>query len=133
MSFVDDNTGKIIYEVSMYAKEEPGADGNRVWSADGSLDKNGDFKNAPSKAPVKAYIRDSEAKRQAIKSSLGGGKSKFSSMSDEDFYNDFFIAPLGKGSSSITARQKSALDAFANKYRRQPTASERQQILKKYQ
>lgn len=39
----------------------------------------------------------------------------------------------GGASGSITPRQKSALDAFENKYGRQPTASERQQILKKYQ
>jgi len=42
-------------------------------------------------------------------------------------------ASSSTGTSSITARQKSALDAFANQKRRQPTASERQQILKKYQ
>lgn len=44
--------------------------------------------------------------------------------------NSYFNA--GGASGSINPRQKAALDAFANTYRRQPTSSEKQQILKKY-
>jgi hypothetical protein len=39
----------------------------------------------------------------------------------------------GGASGSLTPRQKAALDDFEKQYKRQPTASERQQILKKYQ
>ena len=105
-TFVDDNSGEVIYEVNMYAKEEKDDDGNVVFTASGSLDEDGEFKNAPSKAPVKAYIRDSEAKRQMIKTKLGKGKMRIGKMSNEDFYNQYFIAPLGKASSSSTASIK---------------------------
>jgi len=56
-------------------------------------------------------------------------------MSSDEFnkLTDMIGVSSSTGTSSITARQKSALDAFANQKRRQPTASERQQILKKYQ
>jgi len=102
-TFVDDNTGEVIYEVNMFAKEESDDDGNLVFTAMGSLNEDGEYENIPSKTRLKAYIRDSEAKRQFIKTKLSSGKSKFSRMSDEDFYNDFFIAPLGKSSSSSTS------------------------------
>ena len=35
-TFVDENTGEVVYEVNMYAKEEEGSDGNVVFKADGS-------------------------------------------------------------------------------------------------
>ena len=105
-TFVDDNTGEVIYEVNMFAKEEPDDDGNLVFTAMGSLNKDGEYENIPSKTRLKAYIRDSEAKRQFIKTKLGVGTKKIKKMSNEDFYNDYFIAPLGKGSSSSTSSGK---------------------------
>jgi len=69
----------------------------------------------------------SENEKIEFRTAMGMSSDEFNKLLKE------IGASSSTGTSSITARQKSALDAFANQKRRQPTASERQQILKKYQ
>jgi len=69
----------------------------------------------------------SDSEKIEFRTTMGMSSDEFNKLTDMIGFSS------KSGTSSITARQKSALDAFANQNRRQPTASERQQILKKYQ
>jgi hypothetical protein len=68
----------------------------------------------------------SENEKIEFRTAMGMSSDEFNKLLKE-------IGASSSTGSSLNQRQESALDAFEKQYGRQPTASERQKILKKYQ
>jgi hypothetical protein len=68
----------------------------------------------------------SDSEKIEFRTTMGMSEGEFNQLID-------MIGASPTTGSSLNQRQESALDAFEKQYGRQPTASERQKILKKYQ